>query len=252
MKGINNTLFVQKMIGSRVREARENKGLSRPEFARLLEQDIHAPVEGNTYGLSINRLKQWEYGNNPVSLEWIPAICNVLECDVGYLFGDYAEKTRSISDIVDKTGLSPLAAENLLKIKTTSNGEDFWAKIIDFLSFLLERSNAILIPTIVGASQCIDTMLERTHYQNEVLPKLSVPPDDERAFLLHHKFNDCYVDIVSKRTKVRDKIKQLNDICDARLYHCEKNASAAIEKFIMEEVERIWLTSKNAETKKEH
>ena len=73
------------MIGSRVREARENKGLSRPEFARLLEQDIHAPVEGNTYGLSINRLKQWEYGNNPVSLEWIPAICNVLECDVGYL-----------------------------------------------------------------------------------------------------------------------------------------------------------------------
>ena len=116
------------MIGSRVREARENKGLSRPEFARLLEQDIHAPVEGNTYGLSINRLKQWEYGNNPVSLEWIPAICNVLECDVGYLFGDYAEKTRSISDIVDKTGLSPLAAENLLKIKTIRNLRRFrWA-----------------------------------------------------------------------------------------------------------------------------
>lgn len=108
MKGIKDTKTVQITMGERLQKARDDKGLKRPTFVQLLQESTKAPVESRAK-MTVDRLKQWEYGNNPVGLEWIPAICDVLGCDVGYLFGDYSEKTRGISDICAETGLSPAA-----------------------------------------------------------------------------------------------------------------------------------------------
>lgn len=63
--------------------------------------------------MTAERLKQWEYGNNPISHEWIPAICEVLDCDIGYLFGEYDERKRELSDVSKTTGLSENAVRQL-------------------------------------------------------------------------------------------------------------------------------------------
>ena len=45
MKGINNSLLVQKLIGSRIRAARELSKLSRNELAaRLLDNELYPEV----------------------------------------------------------------------------------------------------------------------------------------------------------------------------------------------------------------
>ena len=86
MKGINDTKIVQQKMGAQLKAARGK--IKRPALVQLLICNKKAPVESKAE-MTAERLKQWEYGNNPISLEWIPAICDVLRCDVGYLFGDY-------------------------------------------------------------------------------------------------------------------------------------------------------------------
>lgn len=118
MKGINSSISVQKMIGSKIKLCREQRKLTRRTLCERLIKSAKAPREASPIdiGKFENRLKQWEYGNNPIDIEWIPAICDVLRCDVGYLFGDYAEYTRVSADIVKETGLSAKAVEKILKM----------------------------------------------------------------------------------------------------------------------------------------
>lgn len=134
MKGINDTKIVQEKIGMQLRAARGD--IKRPALVQLLIKNKKAPVESKA-DMTVERLKQWEYGNNPISLEWIPAICDVLNCDVGYLFGDYPEKTREVSDICSITGLSSAAAKTIIGEKY----DGFRDTRIEALNFLLVSAN---------------------------------------------------------------------------------------------------------------
>lgn len=138
-KGIASTFPVREMVGFRIRLARETKKLSRAAFAELLIQNELSPTittRKNTSEIKTpaealaDRLKQWEYGNNPVDLEYIPAICKVLECDTGYLFAEYSEKSRVFSDLCAVTGLSEKAVVALTELR---NGIPAKQKFIDYL-----------------------------------------------------------------------------------------------------------------------
>lgn len=103
--GIKDTKTVKSIMGQRIQRARGK--LSRAKFSDKLNACANRPIDSERLDeMNVERLKQWEYGNNPVALEWIPAICEVLECDVGYLFGEYKEKKREFSDACAITGLS--------------------------------------------------------------------------------------------------------------------------------------------------
>lgn len=160
--GINNTLSVRETIGSRICAARKDKNLSRPAFVNLLLQnklcpevtrqmntsEIKTPVEVLT-----NRLRQWENGNNPVDLEYIPAICDVLECDVGYLFGYYDEKYHVVADITAITGLSEMNIGRLITMQrkfgpTLKNVPDIciesaWDSLSNFLLLMVASENCL-------------------------------------------------------------------------------------------------------------
>lgn len=62
-------------------------------------------------------LKQWELGVNQINIAWIPAICKVLNCDTGYLFGEHEERTYLECDIHEKTGLSEGAISKLCEFR---------------------------------------------------------------------------------------------------------------------------------------
>lgn len=111
MKGTENT--TRSRMGSRIRQAREHIGLSRQQLADKLSDSAKAPAKKMT----MERIKQWEYGNNPVLVDWIPALCDALSFDVGYLFGEYDEHYRIVSDIASETGLSESAIQKLQFIR---------------------------------------------------------------------------------------------------------------------------------------
>lgn len=142
-KGINSTVIMQRLLGERIKQARKNAGLTRPGLVNQLENSSLRPYEeGRAYVFSDNRLKQWEYGNNPVDIEWIPALCEALGVDVGYLFGDYAEHTRTQADIVAVTGLSENAVKIIMQLDPDRlHALDAVIQSEPFLNFLGTISN---------------------------------------------------------------------------------------------------------------
>jgi len=150
VKGIKDTSLVRKIVGKRLEAARKRKGLSRPGLAALLLQHSRAPIESNVCAdtnLMAARLKQWEYGNNPVELEWIPAICDILECDTGYLFGEYEALQHPIADVCQETGLSKEAVKRLQQLAKVTNGsklgtvaKGYIIEEVEIISRLIESS----------------------------------------------------------------------------------------------------------------
>ncbi len=136
---------VKAIMGKQIMEARNAIKLTRKTMAERLSSNILAPIENKREAeFSQDRLKQWEYGNNPVPTEWIPAICDVLDVDVGYLFGDYEEHKRVAADIKKETGLSEESIQKLL----TMNAEDPKQALV--LSACIEDSNFEYLLYLIG------------------------------------------------------------------------------------------------------
>lgn len=218
-----------KIIGKRIFAERKKQGWSQNDLLLKIYMS----------GSSHKSLRSWEKGERLPDLDSLARMAEVFQCDIGYLLGDYEERTRNAADIVRKMGLSTLAAENMDEIKNCSGGDDFWTIIIDYLSFLLENCNTVLIPVAIGVGQCIDAKLEEAHYRKEVLPQFTIPADVAKKIFNDFTFRDDeYTDIQGKRTNVFNRIKQLTDIYASNLYHCEKNVSSVIEKFIIKEIDK--------------
>lgn len=132
MKGIYN--FAKAIVGNRIREAREGMNYSRSDFCNLLssERETQKPLMPDT-------LKQWEYGTNAVSIEWIPAICKVLDCDVGFLFAEYKCKHHETADASQVTGLSESAIEKLTTLYRL-----YGLDAIDLLSSLICQDDFLI------------------------------------------------------------------------------------------------------------
>lgn len=113
--GIGEHGTLRERLGANIQRARNEAGLSRNALvARLCESRL-APKKytSGDYLLKSDTLKQWELGRNPVHLDWLPALCEVLDCDSGFLFGEYPQRHRITADVCETTGLSETAVGNL-------------------------------------------------------------------------------------------------------------------------------------------
>lgn len=205
--GIKDSNHVKKMIGGNIRKMRESRGIERPNFCDLLNQSPYHPVFEKQAEMNPDRLKQWEYGANPVNLEWIPAICEVLNVDVGYLFGEYNEPTRQVSDVVVTTGLSAETVEFLQKNRSVAET----ISLIDtqqlalFSRRLEQIENAIC--DAVAIIDGIDDGSVVPRYVSSVCPWISAYKARESIDLAMYKFHEacreiaefCDIDTVLKK-----------------------------------------------------
>lgn len=128
---MQNSKFVTKKVGGRIKAARKDL-FSRQGLCDVVNR--LAADDNRDIALNEATLKQWEYGNNRIDIEWIPYLCRALNCDVGYLIGDYECRTREATDIRAQTGLSETAILNLKKnvggywdaLNSVLENETFW------------------------------------------------------------------------------------------------------------------------------
>lgn len=113
-KGTVEHRSLRGVIGANMKRARNDAGLTLEVMADRLSNSQFAPVRyvDGSRSLSAATYKQWELGRNPVHLDWVPALCDVLDCDPGFLFGEYPERRHRTADICSATGLSEKAASN--------------------------------------------------------------------------------------------------------------------------------------------
>lgn len=130
-RGIHDTREMKKIIGYRLKAAR-GKEISRQKLVNILNSRDDRPVIGDEKAtLSLETLKKWEYGENPINIEWLPIICEVLSCDIGYLFGEYEEKQRETSDACKVTGLSESVIERFRREEGTLRKKQLEEILVD-------------------------------------------------------------------------------------------------------------------------
>lgn len=165
-----NSFEIKKNIGQRLSSAREKEGLSRKLLCDTVNQ--LAEKDGRESTLNEATLKQWEYGNNQINIEWLPYLCTALRCDVGYVFGDYDCRTRTATDIREETGLSELAVHELL---IAADGPDEGEMRLPVVESAHDRIRSYEIGRFAKI-RFIEALLERT----EELEKLAVAAYDFR------------------------------------------------------------------------
>jgi transcriptional regulator with XRE-family HTH domain len=99
-------------ICKRLRERRNQLGLTQDQ---LLDK-ISAVSNGDMIW-DQKKMSYLETGRQPPRIEEIKVLASALECDVGYLVGDYEEKTWGKAETVSLTGLSEKSIDALCAMK---------------------------------------------------------------------------------------------------------------------------------------
>ena len=112
------------VFADRLRKLRKEKKLSQEETAYLIG------VKRETYS-------RWEQGTETTrgrvpKIDKLAAICDVLQCDSGYLMGEHETAYYETCDISSKTGLSRRSVNFLITNKDNS-------KMCAVLNYLLEN-----------------------------------------------------------------------------------------------------------------
>jgi len=134
---------IAEIITSRIKEARKSTTSERTG-KRLTQEGLAEKL-----GYERPTVQRWESNRELESLPGaveIPKICDALKCDAGYLFGEYDEKTREVTDIKAATGLQAHSVEQLLQLRDTPNELDF--DMLDFIDYLLNSETADIPLTI--------------------------------------------------------------------------------------------------------
>ena len=148
----NHESDYKREIGARLTSARNARGLSRRTLCGLVNQRINIGRDMKTpydlLELHEGTYRQWENGTNFVSLVYLPVLCEVLDCEVGYILCEYDKPHKDVADICKETSLSAAAVE---KLQQSSEGHKidshcgfyYPGKLseLDMLSRLIENRN---------------------------------------------------------------------------------------------------------------
>ena len=85
-----------------IKNARTQKNLTQNELA-------------DKVGSTRQTIAKWEKGNdNGICLDTIKCMCEIFNCEIGYLVGDYDTPQKETTDIHNKTGLSEKAIYSII------------------------------------------------------------------------------------------------------------------------------------------
>ena len=104
--------YSAKTVGERIKQARKEAGLSQIKLIALLRSEQYNAGVSRTTLVAIESGEVGKTLDN-VSLRTLCAMCDLFDCDMGYLLGEYEEKHRVAAEVCDATGLSETAVQRL-------------------------------------------------------------------------------------------------------------------------------------------
>ena len=142
-------------VGKRIRQARKDKKWSQD---KLIEELQKRQTGINRNNLSaIENGKEGALGN--ISLTALCAMCDMFDCDMGYLLGEYEQRHRVAAEVCDATKLSSPAVDTLMGMNyyakygdnVLSNPVGFISQV-DILSRMLESAEFVRILGNIAAA----------------------------------------------------------------------------------------------------
>lgn len=107
--------YDRKTIGQRIKACRKEAGFkNQDDFGFALKNDGENGYDRKT-------ISKWESGANVPQLDVLLDMCGLFNCELGYLLGEYDQKTRAATDIHQETGLDEAVIDKLRKMKAEAD-----------------------------------------------------------------------------------------------------------------------------------
>lgn len=157
-----------KTVAEIIQAERKKLGLTQNEVAKKIFVTRQAIIS-------------WESNKSVPDIYKLRDLSDVFNCDIGHLVGEYAETTREINDVCEKTHLSENAIKNLVKY-------DKGSSIIEIINRLLESER------FIDLLQCI------YEYKKE-LPTLDTEQANFKLYNIEREFRGVVDNIKLSKPK---------------------------------------------------
>lgn len=219
-----------KQIGERIKLARKKRGLTQEEL-------------GEKIFVSRPTIIRWEKGEGCIEPVDFSRICNVLHCDVGFLFGEYDTFTRKQESIGERTGMDDDAVDILLKCKKFLDSGylsyvDLY-KELDFTNSFIKRrrSLATILDSLLRLkhNEKILKNYPYKHYLEEALEARIEEvvdidePHHQHIHTIEHDYYETLEGILEKNSIVLSSAEE-DEIMDYanRFLYCRNNEEAQL------------------------
>lgn len=119
-------MYSERYIGDRIRQRRNEIGLTQKELAAKINPGTSIETAPHT------QVAQWESGKKKPGTDALIRLCNALDCDMDYILGAIDVPRRAVYDVKEQTGLSDSAVNSLMEAKQRNYNAG-----LDILSALL-------------------------------------------------------------------------------------------------------------------
>lgn len=88
------------------------------------QEELITQLSMKDVNIGRNRLSSIENGKQtpePIGADFLFAVCELFDCDVGFLFGDYPEKSKTVHDVCEYVGLSEESVNTLHQLSELPN-----------------------------------------------------------------------------------------------------------------------------------
>ena len=119
-------MYSERYIGDRIRQRRNEIGLTQKELAAKINPGTSIETAPHT------QVAQWENGKKKPGTDALIRLCNALDCDMDYILGAIDVPRRAVYDVKEQTGLSDSAVNSLMEAKQRNYNAG-----LDILSALL-------------------------------------------------------------------------------------------------------------------
>lgn len=170
--------YISAKIGKRISQERKKMKLSQDKFIALLSDDYGYPMSRNT----LSKIEQGK--NSHYDCELFLIMCEIFDCEMGYLLGEYDCKTGRDTDITKVTGLNPDAISKLNTI-LERNGS---TRRIDLLNLLINHPSFELLLALIG---------DKTDTQSDLITNGSTVTVISSRMIINSNLKDTIIRVAS-------------------------------------------------------
>ncbi|MCR5769391.1 MAG: helix-turn-helix domain-containing protein [Lachnospiraceae bacterium] len=200
MLDFNNTKD-RALFADRIKQARKNKGVTQQTLADMI-------------GVKRETVTQWEKGNNLPDYGILSKLCEALDIDYGYLFGEYIETKYIFHEMSRFLGLPETVLKDLVSRSNEFRGLLTW--------FLIDNHDF---------DELMDALwlLKNTYfYIGEVVNNLIKTPDDDDCYL----YNNFHVELQLRALSVNRALDNLFVAFNKKCIERSKTPSYFTERII--------------------
>lgn len=178
-----NNINDKETFGERIRSARKRKNISQLELSSIL-------------GCNRSTISQWERGENTIEIPTLCKLCNALDIDIFYLFGEIEEDNLNIHNMRKYTGLTEEAISTLYEWNNCNDQRKRWSSI---MSKVIDdpRLHDIML-YLCSAKYIFDNLSSSDFGSNSIM---STSQSEIVAFLwyISKSFSDIAEDIIQSK-----------------------------------------------------